>query len=148
MFPALYVGSRLEAENAVWCHSTTRSPIEVSTEETYPLHSRYELKSLYDPGRTTYLYDIASCDRVLVLTDAQEKNADRTAKKAGKLLPAAADVMLQEAGRSLPEAADTRREETSQEAVENVSSAADAGETSLLRALRSKNKNITVIRWC
>lgn len=36
----------------------------------YPLHERYELASLYEDGRTTYLYDLASYDAVLILTDA------------------------------------------------------------------------------
>ena len=50
MFPALYIGRKMEKEGAeVRCHSTTRSPIAVSLEKEYPLHSRYELKSLYDP---------------------------------------------------------------------------------------------------
>ena len=48
--PALYIGRKMEKEGAeVRCHSTTRSPIAVSLEKEYPLHSRYELKSLYDP---------------------------------------------------------------------------------------------------
>ena len=54
MFPALYIGRKMEKEGAeVRCHSTTRSPIAVSLEKEYPLHSRYELKSLYDPDRRT-----------------------------------------------------------------------------------------------
>ena len=45
MFPALYIGRKMEKEGAeVRCHSTTRSPIAVSLEKEYPLHSRYELK--------------------------------------------------------------------------------------------------------
>lgn len=71
MFPALYVAAKLEEEgHTVQCHSTTRSPIAVSREETYPLHKRYELKSLYDEARTTYLYDLKAYDSVMVLTDA------------------------------------------------------------------------------
>ncbi len=71
MYPALFVGRKLEEMgNEVRCHSTTRSPIAVSKNETYPLHSRYELKSLYDMQRTTYLYDIGMYDSVIVITDA------------------------------------------------------------------------------
>ncbi len=71
MYPAIYAASRLEDEgNEVRCHATTRSPIEVSTEETYPLHARFELRSFYDSGRTTYVYDLGKYDLALVFTDA------------------------------------------------------------------------------
>lgn len=99
MYPALYVGARLEeAGNAVCCHATTRSPIAVSTEDGYPLHDRYELLSLYDDERRTFLYDIGVYDRVFVVTDAPEE---------------------------------LRR-----------------GQASLIHALRMKNRDITLIRWC
>ena len=68
MFPALYIGRKMEKEGAeVRCHSTTRSPIAVSLEKEYPLHSRYELKSLYDPDSIyqrflTLLYFRGICD--------------------------------------------------------------------------------------
>lgn len=72
MFPALFIGAELEKlGNEVKCHSTTRSPIIVSTEEQYPLHARYELRSLYDADRRTFLYDIDAYDQVLVVTDAE-----------------------------------------------------------------------------
>jgi len=73
MFPALYIGRKMEKEGAeVRCHSTTRSPIAVSLEKEYPLHSRYELKSLYDPDRRTFIYDIGKYDKVLIVTDSPE----------------------------------------------------------------------------
>lgn len=99
MYPAMYVGAGLEAAgNTVLCHATTRSPIAVSTEEDYPLHSRYELASLYDGERRTFLYDIGAYDRVLVLTDAPEGE--------------------------------------------------ESGEQMLMRALYTKNKHVTFVRWC
>lgn len=71
MYPALYIGKKLEElDNTVLCHSTTRSPVEVSLEDGYPLHSRYELKSLYDCNRRTFLYDIGKNDKVFIITDA------------------------------------------------------------------------------
>ena len=73
-------------------------PIAVSTEEEYPLHCRYELRSLYDPDRKTFIYDLESYDRVIVMTDS-------------------ALVSLK-------------------------------GLETLTYALRMKNENITVIRWC
>ena len=72
MYPALLLGRRLErAGHNVRCHSTTRSPIAVSADPSCPLHERYELASLYDSGRRTFLYDLAAYDEVLVVTDAE-----------------------------------------------------------------------------
>ena len=71
MYPALYVGAQLEGMGcSVRCHSTTRSPIAVSKDSEYPLHVRYELESVFDKNRVTYLYDIDKYDRVVVITDA------------------------------------------------------------------------------
>lgn len=71
MYPALLTGYEIEKMGCdVRCHSTTRSPIAVSTEEEYPLHCRYELCSLYDPDRKTFIYDLENYDRVIVMTDA------------------------------------------------------------------------------
>ena len=72
MYPALYVGAKLEeAGYTVRMHATTRSPIAVSKEEKYPLHTRYELASLYDKNRTTFVYDLAEYEEVLVLTETE-----------------------------------------------------------------------------
>jgi hypoxanthine-guanine phosphoribosyltransferase len=99
MYPALLTGYEIEKMGCVVrCHSTTRSPIAVSTEEEYPLHCRYELRSLYDPDRKTFIYDLENYDRVIVMTDS-------------------ALVSLK-------------------------------GLETLTYALRMKNENITVIRWC
>ena len=99
MYPALLTGQEIEKIGCdVRCHSTTRSPIAVSTEEEYPLHCRYELRSLYDPDRKTFIYDLENYDRVIVMTDA--------------------------------------------------ALASLKGLETLTYALRMKNENITVIRWC
>jgi len=75
MYPALFIARELEKEgNTVRCHSTTRSPIAVSREEDYPLHRRYELASLYDDERTTFIYDLNKYDTVLIITDSQCKS--------------------------------------------------------------------------
>lgn len=77
MYPALYVGARIEAMGVeVKSHSTTRSPIEVSSEAGYPLHERYELRSMYEKDRIVYLYDIRSYDKVIVITDSKDENID------------------------------------------------------------------------
>jgi hypothetical protein len=75
MYPAMYIGKCLEGRGKnVKCHSTTRSPIVVSSEKEYPVHKRYELRSPYDDHRSTYIYDIDSYDTVLVVTDAKYRN--------------------------------------------------------------------------
>ena len=71
MYPSIYIGSKLEEMGmSVFCHSTTRSPICVSKDKDYPLHSRLTLKSLYDSERTTFLYDMDTYDKVFIITDA------------------------------------------------------------------------------
>ncbi len=71
MYPAIYVAFRLEERGClVKCHSTTRSPIAVGTEDGYPLHERYELHSLYEEERRTFIYDLGKYDKVFILTDA------------------------------------------------------------------------------
>ena len=77
MFPALYVGEKIERMgNEVLCHSTTRSPISVSLDQNYPLHSRYELKSIYDVQRKVFLYNIGEFDKVFIITDAAKKDEE------------------------------------------------------------------------
>ena len=72
MYPAMYVGARLAEEGySVKNHATTRSPIAVSSDEGYPLHTRYTLESLYDKDRTTFIYNLEKYDAVLVVTDAE-----------------------------------------------------------------------------
>ncbi len=71
MYPAIRLAYRLEKSGCdVRTHSTTRSPISVSTDKSYPLHKRFELRSLYDSERLTYIYDIGKYERVIILTDA------------------------------------------------------------------------------
>ncbi len=81
MYPALYVADKIEGSGEkkglaaeVKFHATTRSPIAVSSEEEYPLHKRYELRSLYEESRRTFLYDLENYDLVLILTDAALEN--------------------------------------------------------------------------
>ncbi len=99
MYPALYIGSKLEGMgNSVMTHSATRSPVAASMEKDYPLHSRYELRSLYDKNRVAYIYNIDAYDEVIIITDSH--------------------------------------------------SGEDEGVNSLVNALKRKNKNILLARWC
>ena len=80
MYPALFVGACLEdCGNHVVCHSTTRSPIAVSRQSSYPLHVRYELASFYQKDRRTFIYDLKKYDRVLIITDAIDNLEEGTA---------------------------------------------------------------------
>lgn len=72
MYPAIYIGEQIEKiAKSVKTHSTTRSPISVSNDEKYPLHTRYEIRSMYDGERVTYIYDIAKYDEVIIITDSK-----------------------------------------------------------------------------
>lgn len=72
MYPAIYVSGRVSENGCrTQCHSTTRSPITVSMEEEYPLHTRYELRSVYDDERRTFIYDIGTYDKVIIITDTE-----------------------------------------------------------------------------
>lgn len=71
MYPALLSASEMQRSGVnVRFHATTRSPIAVSADKSYPLHTRYRLKSLYDRSRVTYLYELEAYDYVFVITDA------------------------------------------------------------------------------
>lgn len=77
MYPALFVANQLEAESlvdTVHFHATTRSPILPSREPNYPLHSRYQLYSLYDKERITFIYNLTSYDKVILIHDSHNYN--------------------------------------------------------------------------
>jgi hypothetical protein len=75
MYPALSVGAKAaESAASVRCHSTTRTPIVPLKLPNYPIRERVALKSLYDADRRTYLYNLASRDTVIVVTDAKESS--------------------------------------------------------------------------
>lgn len=79
MYPALYAAEKFEAQGkSVRFHATTRSPIAVSAEEDYALHTRYELKSLYDSSRITYIYDLKKYDTAVIITDAEGDRSEGT----------------------------------------------------------------------
>ena len=72
MLPAIIAGNCLEEANfSVLTHSTTRSPIGISTDENYPIREGFKLKSFYDPTRTTFIYNLNPCDAAIIMTDAQ-----------------------------------------------------------------------------
>ena len=38
--------------------------------EGYPLRKRYQLKSIYDSNRITYIYNLETYDKAIILTDS------------------------------------------------------------------------------
>lgn len=74
MLPAILVGKRIQEEfndKKVFCHATTRSPIGINKDTSYPINSGYILHSFYDDERTTYLYNLKAYDLALIITDSQ-----------------------------------------------------------------------------
>ena len=75
MFPGMLLGAETQERFpgiSVKTHATTRSPIEISAAEAYPLHSRWKLRSFYDPERVTHIYNLEKYDRVYIVTDAPD----------------------------------------------------------------------------
>ena len=78
MFPAIYAGKAVKDRGLaeqVMVHATTRSPIIASEDSRYPLHIRYEIASLYDGARRTFIYNLAGYDKVIIITDAERSGS-------------------------------------------------------------------------
>lgn len=72
MYPALILGRELEKQFPtidVKCHATTRSPIGICSDPSYPIHLGYKLHSFYEDVRETFIYNLDRYDVVIVLTD-------------------------------------------------------------------------------
>jgi len=69
----------------VYVHSSTRSPIEVSKEDDYPLNTRYEVKSIYDKNRQTYIYDLKNSDIFFLVSDGKDKIGENDILEAIRL---------------------------------------------------------------
>lgn len=97
MYPALTAAMLLEREagaGLVRFHATTRSPILPSGESEYPLSSRYELRSVYDGERITYIYNLEAYDAVLWLHDAPEADQQGIASLSAALESAGCRTLL------------------------------------------------------
>ena len=80
---AEYIDSISDAD--VYVHSSTRSPIEVSKLVDYPLHTRYEIRSIYDKNRQTYVYDLKESDIFFLVTDGKDKDGEADILEAVRL---------------------------------------------------------------
>lgn len=82
MYPALILGREIERSRlaaAVSCHATTRSPIGICDDPSYPIRSGYKIHSFYDAGRETYIYDLAAYDMAVVFSDNSSSDAQARA---------------------------------------------------------------------
>lgn len=78
MYPALILGQTLELTGGygeIRCHATTRSPIGICSAEGYPIYDGYKIHSFYADERDTYIYNIGSYDKVIVVTDGDNISA-------------------------------------------------------------------------
>ena len=79
MYPAFRLGKLLEERlpgARLRCHATTRSPIGIGDLPDYPVRNGFRLRSLYDPGRTTFVYNLEPCEAVILLSDARGNRTD------------------------------------------------------------------------
>lgn len=79
MYPAIKLASYLQEHNYcedIKTHSTTRSPIMAFDIIGYPISKRYQLKSVYDDDRITYIYNLDTYDKVIILTDSDLRSHD------------------------------------------------------------------------
>ena len=91
MYPAICLGDRIKSADIadeVRVHATTRSPIIASGEEDYPLYHRYKLRSMYDPDRETFIYNLEKYDKVIMVTDSEETGLKGTGSGRESILNA------------------------------------------------------------
>lgn len=78
MYPAICTADmimRSVPDCSAVTHSTTRSPIVAERSEGYPLRSRYQVESLYENGRRSFIYNTdEKYDLVLIVTDSEKKD--------------------------------------------------------------------------
>lgn len=82
---AEYIDSITDGNTGVYTHSTTRSPIMVRSAFDYPLHTRYEVRSLYDKNRQTYIYDLKKSDVLFLVTDGSDEEGEASVLEAIRL---------------------------------------------------------------
>lgn len=75
MYPAIYLGCEIEKRQRIkntWVHATTRSPIMANMADSYPIKTKEKLMSFYEEERTTFIYNLANYDKVIIVTDAEQ----------------------------------------------------------------------------
>lgn len=98
MLPSVILGQLLENKGYnVRCRSTTRSPIIPCCREGYPLFSRCLLDSVYEKGRSVYLYNSVPCALAVIVTDGTDTEALKLTAGAA-MADRSVGIMLQKAG--------------------------------------------------
>lgn len=84
MYPSIFAARRMERECgcAVYCHSTTASPIACSREKGYPIQNGFRLPSVYDENRDSYLYNLRKYDAAVIVSDVRTRNGGLGALEA------------------------------------------------------------------
>ena len=78
MLPGLLFGRELERAGIaerVRFHATTRSPIGICDAAGYPIRRGWHLRSFYEAGRDTFIYNLQPCDVAVVMTDSPDDAA-------------------------------------------------------------------------
>ena len=98
MLPSVITGQLLENKGYnIRCRSTTRSPIVPCRREGYPLFSRCLLDSVYEKGRSVYLYNSVPCALAVIVTDGTDTEALKLTAGAA-MADRSVGIMLQKAG--------------------------------------------------
>lgn len=72
MFPSIRAASVIEEKCGIraYCHSTTRSPISIGSDEDYPVRNGFKIGSFYEDERVNYIYNIRHYDAAVVISDS------------------------------------------------------------------------------
>jgi len=73
MYPAIICAEwirRIFKKNT-FCHATTRSPIGICKDKSYPIQEGYKIPSFYDVHRETYIYNLRHYECVIIFTDSR-----------------------------------------------------------------------------
>lgn len=97
MTAAIMLGCYIEKcseQISVNTHSTTRSPIGISSSLDYPCRNGVIIPSFYEKERVTYIYNIADYDAVIVITDSHDDLQVNNAMSRFAVLFENADIYL------------------------------------------------------
>ncbi|MDE7195082.1 MAG: phosphoribosyltransferase [Oscillospiraceae bacterium] len=84
----------------VTVHGVTRSPMLPSDEGAYAVRSRAALKSLYDPRRRVFIYNVGNADVSIIITDAEEPDESAVELLCGAL--SGRVILVRWRGRKMP----------------------------------------------
>ena len=99
--PPIVLGKMLADRGCrVTVQGVTRSPMLPSDEGDYAVRSRAALKSLYDPRRRVFLYNVGNADVSVIITDAKEPDESAVELLCGAL--SGRVILVRWRGRKMP----------------------------------------------